>query len=239
MSAPEHDEAELSPEEAELCAYVDGELDEAAARSFERKMAADRELAARVRVAFALSEFVRDDGHRVYADAGVDGIADEVMTKLVTPAPTTIASPVPRLSAVPLTQVPATAPHLRRRKSVVIWASFGAMAAAAAVALYATGQFGGRDVAPVALGNGSAPATVGVIDSGSTVARIEAKGPKNPVVEPHVPAMPVDESAAVEVRDLEVGEGATVIYTREREDGPSSATVWIEQKNPGSEGAQR
>jgi hypothetical protein len=210
MSTPIQDDAALPPEMAELMAYVDGELDAAGAAAFEAKLRSNPELAAQTRALMSVSDFVRGEGDRVFGELRVDSVAQDVMQQLA----------VSRASAVPPTAMPETSPQTRARRGTVLWVTFGTVcAAAAALSIYVNRHSNAPD-APVA--GSSAPASVAQLDGGATgnggdkVAKV--------VVEPH----PGDESTSVELRELEVGEGATVIYTREHEDGPSTATVWIE-----------
>lgn len=213
MSTPIDMDAELPPEMAELMAYVDGELDEQAAAAFEAKMATDPRLAAQAHALIAVGEFVHADRDRINDKLGVDRVADHVMKKLSEG----------RQSAAPPTAMPETSPQARSRKGTVIWIAFGTVcAAAAALILYV-----GRGTTP----NDTAVMTnslQGNIDSGAVKAPGSAVA-KAPELPPD-PSRPVDESTSIELRDIELGEGATVILSREHEDGPSTATVWIEDK---------
>lgn len=210
---PGHDEErdleQLDQGELELLAYLDGELEGEQLAAFEARLSSDRELAARVKALSAIGDFVRGDASRIYGNAKVDGIVDDVMARVNRGE----AAPEPKLAdVIPLSQVaPLTSRADRAKKNTVIWVAFGAVAAAAAALIVWTGAHEVKSPLPVASTSVAPPETVAV--------KIVPPPPSNP------PA-PVPESAAtVEVEDLEVGSGATVIYTRGEEG--SSPVVWI------------
>lgn len=214
---PGHDDEErdleqLDQGELDLLAYLDGELEGEQLRAFEARLASDRELSARHRALTAIGGFLRDDAARIYGAARVDSIVDDVMVKVRGQAME------PRLAdVIPLSThvAPLTSRAERAKKNTVIWVAFGAVAAAAAGLIFWTGAHEVKTpVAPVA----SASASSG---SNDVVAKVNIVPPP-----PSNPPDPVPESAAtVEVEDLEVGSGATVIYTRGEEG--SSPVVWI------------
>jgi hypothetical protein len=192
--------------ELDLIAYLDGELDEAKVAEVEGRIATDPVYAAMLREMLALGDFVRDDADRVYGKANVDGIADAVMNG------------VQRASAVPPSSQlqPMSSVATRRKKNSVIWVAFGSVAAAAAALFfYVQGQK--QPTQPLA--HNETPAeTVAV----KTPTDSTSKDPRTlpPVVEP---------KHSLEVEDLEVGEGATVIYTTS-DKGESAPVVWINKK---------
>jgi anti-sigma factor RsiW len=208
MTPGDHEDREelaVDRDELDLLAYLDGELDDARAAEIEARIARDRAFAGRMRAFEAMSDFLRRDADRIFAQAKVDAIVDDVLAKvrtgrsleLVTPPPASILPPTSRLS--------------RSRKNTVIWVSFGAVAAAAAgLFLYVGGHRAGG---PNPVASQAAPA--------ETVAVAPPKV-REPVAEGPT------ESARVEVEQLEVGEGATVIYGR-GDDG-SSPVVWITER---------
>lgn len=208
---PGHDEErdleQLDQSELDLLAYLDGELDGEQLRAFEARLANDRELSARLRALTAIGGFLRDDADRIYGAAKVDSIADDVMAKLKADEPR-LAEVIPLSTHV----APLTSRAERTKKNTVIWVAFGTVAAAAAGLIFWTGAHDVKSpVAPVA--------------SASHAAEVVAKVNIVPPPTSNPPA-PVPESAStVEVEDLEVGSGATVIYTRGEEG--SSPVVWI------------
>ena len=208
IAANDHGLNEKPPTTAELdlIAYHDGELDESKVAEVEGRIATDPVYAALLRELLALGDFVRDDGDRIYTQANVDGIADSVMNG------------IQRASAVPPSSQlqPMSSVATRRKKNSVIWVAFGTVAAAAAALFfYVQGQKAPNQ--PVA--RTEAPAeTVAVKSPADTT----SKDPRTlPVIEP---------KRSLEVEDLEVGEGATVIYTTS-EKGESAPVVWINAKN--------
>jgi anti-sigma factor RsiW len=208
---PGHDDdrdlEQLDPSELELLAYLDGELDGDGLRAFEARLASDRELGARVRALTAVGGFVRGDADRIYGAAKVDSIVDDVMARVRAEEPH-LAEVIPLSAHV----APLTSRADRTKKNTVIWVTFGAVAAAAAGLIVWTGANELKTpVAPVASATTSA----------EVVAKVNIVPPP-----PSNPPAPVPESAStVEVEDLEVGSGATVVYTRGEEG--SSPVVWI------------
>lgn len=214
------DEAEL-----DLLAYLDGELEGERAAAVEARLRTDRAYAARYRAMQSIGQFLRGDADRIYGAAKVDAIADEVLEKVRASQAGAVAEPkpeparlrvveAPRLSDVP----PPTSRLTRTKKNTVIWVVFGGVVAAAAAMIVWIGGQGAKGPAPVASAP-SAPETVAV------------KTPAVPTSKEPVPAIP-EPASTVEVEGLEVGEGATVVYTR-GDDG-SSPVVWITAR----EGAQ-
>lgn len=212
---PGHDDErgdleQLDQGELDLLAYLDGELDGEALSAFEARLSTDRELAARLKALTAIGDFVRDDASRIYGAARVDSIVDDVMTRVnagEAPAEPRLADVIPLSTHV----APLTSRADRAKKNTVIWVAFGTVAAAAAALIFWTGAHEVKTPTPVASTSVAPPETVAKI--------IPPPPPSNPPV-------PVPENAStVEVEDLEVGSGATVIYTRGEEG--SSPVVWI------------
>jgi len=211
---PGHDDEErdlelLDQSELDLLAYLDGELEGERLAAFEARLHDDRALSARIKALSAIGGFLRDDANRIYGNAKVDSIVDDVMAKVKT------QEMEPRLAdVIPLSThvAPLTSRADRAKKNTVIWVAFGGIAAAAAALILWTGAHEVKSpVAPVASTTAAPPPV--------TVVKIDTPPPSNP-------SMPVPENAAtVEVSDLEVGSGATVIYTRGEEG--SSPVVWI------------
>jgi anti-sigma factor RsiW len=195
-----------TPAELDLIAYLDGELDESKVAEVEGRIATDPIYAAMLRELLALGDFVREDGDRIYGKANVDDIADSVM------------SGIQRASALPPSSqlVPMSSVATRRKKNSVIWVAFGTVAAAAAALFfYVQGQ---KTVSPTVATTAKTADTVAV----KTTAQPPSKDPLTvpPAVEP---------KHSLEVEDLEVGEGATVIYTT-GDQGESAPVVWINAK---------
>jgi anti-sigma factor RsiW len=201
-----------SPDELELFAYLDGELDDEATARFEARLATDRELSARLQANLAIAGFVRDDAGRMYAGARVDDLVADVLAKLEAERP---LAPVVEIGAAQQ----LTRAHKARSGSVV-WIAFGAVAAAAAaIALFAGPRrdpSAGAPVATVATSN----ATASAVDT--VAVNVVPIGSRD--VEPPLPTMG---TPGVEVEDLEVGEGATVIYTGSAQ----GAVVWVNDKH--------
>lgn len=215
---PGHDEGRddhelLDQGELDLLAYLDGELEGERLAAVEERLRTDRGYAARLRALEAVGEFLRADADRIYRAARVDDLADQVMAKVRADAEPRVAAPSPRdvmAEVIPLSQIaPPTSRLTRTKKNTVIWVAFGAVAAAAAALVLAIRMQEPKGVAPMASTSAPTAETVAIVN-------ITPPPPSNP------PA-PVPET--VEVEDLEVGSGATVIYTR-GEDG-SSPIVWI------------
>lgn len=171
------------PATLDLMAYIDGELPPQRVAEIERRLADDPIYAGKLRGLLAVSEFVRDDADRVYGNAQVDGIADQVMARLG------------RASAPPSAILPLSSVATRRRKNSIIWVSFGVVAAAAAALfLYVRAHDQEQKTA-----NAPAPP--------QTVAVKTTETPPS-----KSPATAIEEEAKQRVEGLEVGEGATVIY---------------------------
>ncbi|MBI2388123.1 MAG: hypothetical protein HYV09_00790 [Deltaproteobacteria bacterium] len=218
---PGHDEGRddlelLDQGELDLLAYLDGELEGDRLAKVEERLRTDRGYAARLRALEAVGEFLRKDADRIYRAAMVDSIADQVMAKVRAESEPRVAAPSPRdvmAEVIPISQIaPPTSRLTRQKKNTVIWVAFGGVAAAAAALVVWTGVHEPRGVAPVASTSAKTAETVAVVNT--------------PPPPPSNPPAPVPESAStVEVEDLEVGSGATVIYTRGEEG--SSPVVWI------------
>lgn len=225
MSPHDHeqdgDEA-LAADELALLAYVDGELEGEALAAFEAQLKGDRALRARVRALTAIGQFLREDAPRVYAEAKVDAIVEGVMERL----------PVAEAERAPLRLVkggasdvdvaeasrevaqrvsdvhPATSRGARRSKNTVVWGAFVVVAAAAAalVVFLRSNPIPQTPVAPIATATPSAKPT-------ETVA-----------IKPPAPApAPIPESEpTLKVENLEVSEGASIIYTQNGE-----SVVWL------------
>lgn len=190
--------------ELDLLAYLDGELEGDRAAAVLSRLQTDKAYAARLKALEAVSDFLRKDADRIYQAARVDSIVDDVLSKVRKESGGDV---------IPFSQIaPPTSRLTRQKKGTVIWVAFGGIAAAAAALLvYMRGAPEKIVPAPVA----SASATADTV----AVVKTAAPPPSNPPV-------PVPETAStVEVENLEVGSGATVIYTR-GEDG-SSPVVWI------------
>jgi anti-sigma factor RsiW len=207
-----HDERDdleqLDEGELDLLAYLDGELEGDRAAAVQSRLRTDRAYAARAKAMQSIGDFLRSDADRIYRSARVDAIVDDVLSK--------VRGEKPRLAeVVPLSQVaPPTSRLSRTKKNTVIWVAFGGIAAAAAALVLWVGAHDARvSPAPVASTTSQPAETVAV--------KITPPPPSNP------PA-PVPESVpTVEVENLEVGSGATVIYTVGEGDEGSSPVVWI------------
>lgn len=207
------DDLELNPSiegELDLLAYLDGELEGDRAAAVMARLQSDKAYAARLVALEAVSDFLRRDADRIYKNANVDSIVDDVMAKL---APV-LENERPLADVIPMSQIaPPTSRLTRKKKNTVIWVAFGGVAAAAAALIFYTGR--GHQIAPMPVASTSATAPA------ETVAVVKTASPP-----PSNPSVPVPESAStVEVEDLEVGSGATVYYTRGEEG--SSPVVWI------------
>jgi anti-sigma factor RsiW len=194
--------------ELDLLAYLDGELEGDRAAAVIARLQTDRAYAARLKALEAVSDFLRKDADRIYRSARVDSIVDDVMTKVSNP---------PLAEVIPMSQVaPPTSRLTRQKKSTVIWVAFGGVAAAAAALIFYMGRdHGGPGPAPVA------SATTAPSAPRATADTVAVKTPNPPPSNPPVP----ETASTVEVENLEVGSGATVIYTRGEEG--SSPVVWI------------
>ncbi len=196
--------------ELDLLAYLDGELEGERAAKVLARLEVDPAYAAQLRALEAVGNFLRKDADRLYSSARVDQIVDDVLAQV------RARKAEPReAEVIPISQIaPPTSRLTRQKKGTVIWVAFGSVAAAAAALIVYTNA-GDHKTTPVPVA--SAPVVTATAD---TVAVKTATPP------PSNPPAPVPESkSTVEVEDLEVGSGATVIYTR-GEDG-SSPVVWI------------
>lgn len=194
-----------TPQELELFAYLDGELDDEAAARFEARLASDPALRAELRANEAIGDFVRDDAGRLYERARVDDLAADVMAMLEAERP---PAPVIEIAAAQATRF-----H-RSRAGSVVWVAFAGVAAvAAAIALFA----GPRREPPASPPLASNTATASATDKVAVIAPTSSR-----VIEPIAPV----DVPGVEVEDLEVGEGATVIYTG----SAAGAVVWVNDK---------
>jgi anti-sigma factor RsiW len=192
--------------ELDLLAYLDGELEGDRAATVLARLKTDKAYAARLRALEAVGDFLRRDADRIYSSARVDQIVDDVLAKVRKPEVREA-----RESAIPISQIaPPTSRYTRQKKGTVIWVAFGAVAAAAAALVFY-------------VNNGANKSTTVPVASTSATAPAETVAVKTPTPPPSNPPAPADET--VEVQDLEVGSGATVVYTR-GEDG-SSPVVWI------------
>ena len=218
MTTPEENAENLSPAEQEaieLYAFLDGELDADSCARIESRLMNDPAFAARMqRLEHALgvsANIVRDDADRIYATAKVDTIADRVMEAIATPAPV-----VATTNVVPIVTVRSPAP----RKAPVVWIAFGAFAAAAA-AVFFLSQVDPPKSKDAPLAERSAP----VASPSSPIAPSTAA----PTI--LASASTAAPSSTVQIDDLEVGEGASVIYSG---DGSTPAVVWVHESREGA-----
>lgn len=224
------EEEALEAGELALLAYLDGELSGEDLAVFEAKMASDANVRRRVRALSAIGRFLREDADRVYTAAKVDGIAETVMSRLDAVRPVeaieakgdtdvavTGVTPEPandtRISEVH----PATSRAARRGKSTVVWIAFGSVAAAAAALLV----FLSSNPMPP-------PATAPVASAPVSASPTETIAAVKPVIPPGPPAPVPEHASALEIDNLEIGEGASVIYTQ---DGAS--TIWLTDHHEG------
>jgi anti-sigma factor RsiW len=207
-----------SSDELELFAYLDGELDDDAAARFEERVGGDPELAAKLTAMGAIADFVRDDAARIYGAARVDTIVDDVLAKLA-PRATAPAPPVP-LRLAPVVEIAASQSTRfgRSRSTSVVWIG-GALAVAAAVALFVGTRRDPIGAPPVA----AASAKPTAAETASETVAVNVVPTASRAVDPPLPAAG---TPGVEVEDLEVGEGATVIYTGSAQ----GAVVWVNDK---------
>lgn len=230
----ENEELELPDEEADLLAYLDGELEGDRAAAIEARLRTDRAFAARVRALSAIGDFLRSDADRIYRDAKVDSIVDDVLARVRSgesapdvervpetnrPAEMIAANDAPnerpRLREV-LDVAPPTSRLARSRRGTVVWVTFGVVAAAAAALVLFVRTAGGPGPAPVA----STTPTASVTDKVAVV-KTAPIPTSHPTETPPIP----EHAQAVQVDDLEVGQGATVIYARDTQESPP--VVWI------------
>jgi anti-sigma factor RsiW len=204
-----------SSDELELFAYLDGELADDAAARFEERVESDPELAAKLTAMTAISSFVRDDAARIYGAARVDTIVDDVFAKLA-PQAAAKAPPV-QLRLAPVVEIAGaqSTRFSRTRSTSIVWIG-GALAVAAAVALFVGTRRDPISAPPVAAASAKTSA------ASETVA-VNVVPTASRAVDPPPPAAG---TPGVEVEDLEVGEGATVIYTGSAQ----GAVVWVNDK---------
>jgi anti-sigma factor RsiW len=202
-----------SPELLELMAYADGEVDDDDRARIEARLATDRAYAAQLRVLSALGDFTRDEAPRIYERARVDDVADTVMARLAEDRD---------LPANDIEAAPASTLATRRRRATFVWGAVGIVAAAAAAfALYVSGHPDGRSNEHQAtIASTSTPTTQ------TTATDTIAVAPTPPKKHVEEPVAPPPQQGGVEVEDLEVGEGATVIYAS----GQQGAVVWVTDK---------
>ncbi len=207
MSAANDREREPTAAELDLMAYLDGELEPERVAEVEAKLASDTAYAGVLRGLEATFDFVHDDADRLYSAANVDGIADLVMNRIERE----------RQSALPPSAIPLSSVQTRRQKNTVIWVVFGSVAAAAAGLLfYVRSQ---DSTGTQAINTPSVPAE-------TVAAKTNLPAPET--TKPPAPkAVPLGVPASVaEVEDLEIGEGASVIYTTSSA-GETAPVVWI------------
>ena len=207
MNAVNGQEHAPSARELDLIAYLDGELEDARIEEVEARLASDPSYAAQLHELEALGGFVRDDAERIYRAAKVDSIADDVVARLADA----------RTSALP----PATAPAVRRAKSSVIWVSFGTVAAAAAATLV----YMGTQPPSVTPAPNTAQTTLP-----APTDTVAVKSPAATTSHDPIPPVDVVHPTSVEVQGLEVGQGATVIYSPEP-GGSITPVVWINESD--------
>ena len=117
-----------------------------------------------------------------------------------------VLAKLPRTSVLPASSMPLSSVATRRRKNSVIWVAFGSVAAAAAALFFYVRAHEPPQTTAQGPKSGESAQTVAV---NAGVKSTAASPSKNP-----------------DVSDLEVGEGATVIYTAE-----SAPVVWITRKS--------
>ena len=226
LSRPPSADREPAPigHELDLMAYMDGELEPAKMAEVELRLKTDDGYAARYRALMAVSGFLREDADRIYDGLQTDGMVDAIMAK-ISAAHHSDKFPrsVQAISSVRTSHVsdvpPATSRQMRNKKNTVIWVAFGSVAAAAAGLFLYVRSHETPQTGPAAAN--TQPAVT------ETVAQVKtASPPPSHTSEPR----PIAESSAVEVEDLEVGQGATVIYTREG--GGQNTVVWISNEKP-------
>ncbi len=239
MSPHDHDQERdeaLAADELALLAYVDGELEGEALAAFVARLDGDRALRARVRALTAIGQFLRQDAARIYAGAEVDTIVEGVMERVASPARPDASANEVEVERAPLRLVkggasgedvadpgqraelaregarvsevhPATSRGARRSKNTVVWGAFVVVAAAAAalVVFLRSNPIPEAPVAPMA----SAPS---------------AKPTETIAIKPPAPApAPIPESEpTLKVENLEVSEGASIIYTQN-----GASVVWL------------
>lgn len=221
MSTPndsERDDPAPTPAEAEameLCAYLDGELGPISTARIEAKIKADPAFAARVealsRALDVTGMLARQEADALIAAMDVDGIAGDVMKQIESEK--SLPAPVISLEAA------------RAKKSKLVWFGVGTFAVAAAAFVFVSTSAPPRPT-PIADGfkapSGYVPSAPTVAsgaaierDDGGTIAAIVMK--------------PGD----VEVDDLEVGEGASVIVSDDSAGTP--AVVWVQESREGTD----
>jgi anti-sigma factor RsiW len=208
-AANDQDVPMIGPE-LDLMAYLDGELEPEKSAEVEAKLKSDPAYAARLRALTAVASFVREEADRIYADAKVDDAFTHAILARTEPIPRT-----QRSNVIPLSEIsPPTSRATRTTKNVVIWAVFGSVAAAAA------GLF-------LYVRSNEARQQKTAATAATTQETVAVKTAAPPSSHHPVPQPIAESSNAVEVEDLEVGQGATVIYTRGA--GGQNAVVWIHE----------
>ncbi|MFI5299442.1 MAG: hypothetical protein ACHREM_15225, partial [Polyangiales bacterium] len=202
----------LTPEEAEameLCAYLDGELDPASTARIEAKIKADPAFVARVkslsRALDVTGALARQEADALYSAMDVDGIAGDVMKQIE--AAKSLPAPVVSLEAA------------RARKSKLVWVGVVTLAAAAAALIFVGTSNPpkpiGHDVPEIAGADRLPTSPVPSASDSAKFARYVAK--------------PGD----VEIDNLEVGEGASVIVSDDSVGTP--AVVWVQESREGND----
>jgi anti-sigma factor RsiW len=198
--------------ELELMAYLDGELEAERVAAVEERLRTDAAYAAHLHELRALGDFLRGHADRIYEGARLDDVFVDTIVRRMHDAALARPSELP----------PPTSRITRAKKSAVIWVSFGTVAAAAAALFFYV-----RSLEPHR-NAGNAAQNAPTSHESPTQERVAVKAPALTSSQPgqESPAKlppPVDES--VEIESLEVGQGATVIYTRDN--GAANAVVWI------------
>jgi anti-sigma factor RsiW len=197
--------------ELDLMAYLDGELPDDKREELAARLEKEPELSARLRALEAVTGFVRADADRIYDTLGIDdGLTAAIMAKVA-------AEEHEATNVVPIGAAhdlaPPTSRSARYRKNTVIWLAVGTVAAAAAgLFLYVRSHETPSKTAQLPQTTSATETVVAVQTVTTSTAQMD------PTPQPI-------ETSGVEVEDLEVGEGATVIYTR------GAAVVWINEKN--------
>lgn len=261
----DRDEA-LAADELALLAYVDGELAGEELATFQARLRDDRALRARVRALSAIGDFLRQDADRIYAAAGATDLADAILAKVDAEAPGSPSEAAPErhlrlvdagqaanhdreVTATPkraatalssgspdgargrderVSEIhPATSRGARRSKNTVVWAVFGLVAAAAAAFVV----YLRSNPLPAEVAGGGVPAVPSPSAPPVSSETIAVKPPAPP------PApLPLAEPAE-KVENLEVSEGASIIYTQN-----GASVVWVTQSGSqvtgGSEGSK-
>jgi len=202
IAANDQERLPPDPVDLDLMAYLDGELAPEKVAEVEERLESDPVYARKLRQLVAVADFVRDDADRIFAQKGVDSIADEVMGRLT------------RSSQPPSHLLPLSSVATRRKKNTVIWVSFGVVAAAAA-ALFVFVRAHDQQQQKIDTAEMSA----------QPPQKVAVKMPETPSSKEATTA--IEDGAKHEVEGLEVGEGATVIYRSD-----STPVVWVTKTEP-------